>query len=92
MRAATERVQDILAAANFHVELIPTDGPPLVYAESPVVAGKLSLGSLVQVGYVLDFLSGNQSIAIDCKYRHFACASNFACVSEFACVSNAEIS
>lgn len=37
---AAERVRDTLAAANFRVELIPTDGPPLVYAESPAIPGK----------------------------------------------------
>ena len=40
MLTAAERVRDTLAAANFRVELIPTDGPPLVYAESPAVPGK----------------------------------------------------
>lgn len=40
MLTAAERVRDTLAAASFHVELIPTDGPPLVYAESPAVPGK----------------------------------------------------
>jgi len=29
MLATAERVRDTLAAANFRVELIPTDGPPL---------------------------------------------------------------
>jgi acetylornithine deacetylase/succinyl-diaminopimelate desuccinylase-like protein len=40
MLTAAQRVRDALAAANFQTELIPTDGPPLVYAESPAVAGK----------------------------------------------------
>jgi acetylornithine deacetylase/succinyl-diaminopimelate desuccinylase-like protein len=40
MFAAAERVRDTLAAAGLRAELIPTDGPPLVYAESPAVAGK----------------------------------------------------
>lgn len=40
MLTAAERVRDTLAEANFYVELIPTGGPPLVYAESPAVPGK----------------------------------------------------
>jgi acetylornithine deacetylase/succinyl-diaminopimelate desuccinylase-like protein len=40
MLTAAERVRDTLATANFKVELIPTDGPPLVYAESPAIPGK----------------------------------------------------
>ena len=38
--AAAKSVLDTLAAAGLKTELIPTDGPPLVYAESPPVAGK----------------------------------------------------
>ena len=38
--AAAEAVRDNLAAAGLQTELIATDGPPLVYAESPPVAGK----------------------------------------------------
>ena len=37
MLTAAERVRDTLAEANFYVELIPTGGPPLVYAESPAM-------------------------------------------------------
>lgn len=40
MNAAAERVRDTLATAGLHAELIPTNGPPLVYAESPAVEGK----------------------------------------------------
>ncbi len=40
MQAAAERVRDTLAAAGLRAELIPTAGPPLVYAESPAVPGK----------------------------------------------------
>ena len=38
--AAAHSVLDTLAAAGLKTELIQTDGPPLVYAESPPVAGK----------------------------------------------------
>jgi len=38
--AAAKSVLDTLAAAGLKTELIQTDGPPLVYAESPPVAGK----------------------------------------------------
>ncbi len=37
---AARSVLDTLAAAGLKTELIQTDGPPLVYAESPPVAGK----------------------------------------------------
>ncbi len=38
--AAAQSVLDTLAAAGLKTELIQTDGPPLVYAESPPVPGK----------------------------------------------------
>lgn len=38
--AAAKSVLDTLAAAGLKTELIQTDGPPLVYAESPPVPGK----------------------------------------------------
>ncbi len=38
--AAAHSVLDTLATAGLKTELIQTDGPPLVYAESPPVAGK----------------------------------------------------
>ncbi len=38
--AAAKSVLDTLADAGLKTELIETDGPPLVYAESPPVAGK----------------------------------------------------
>jgi acetylornithine deacetylase/succinyl-diaminopimelate desuccinylase-like protein len=40
MLKAAERVRDTLAVAGMQTELIPTAGPPLVYAESPAVPGK----------------------------------------------------
>lgn len=40
MLTAAESVRDTLESAKFRVEMIPTDGPPLVYAESPAVPGK----------------------------------------------------
>lgn len=38
--AAAESVRNTLAEAGLKTELIATEGPPLVYAESPPVAGK----------------------------------------------------
>lgn len=38
--AAARNVLDTLEKAGLRAELIPTDGPPLVYAESPPVPGK----------------------------------------------------
>jgi acetylornithine deacetylase/succinyl-diaminopimelate desuccinylase-like protein len=38
--AAARSVLDTLAAAGLETELIETDGPPLIYAQSPPVAGK----------------------------------------------------
>ncbi len=38
--AAAKSVMDTLVAGGLKAELIPTDGPPLVYAESPPVPGK----------------------------------------------------
>lgn len=38
--AAAQSVLDTLAAGGLKTELIETDGPPLVYAESPAVPGK----------------------------------------------------
>lgn len=38
--AAAESVRDTLKAAGLATEMIETDGPPLVYAESPPVPGK----------------------------------------------------
>jgi acetylornithine deacetylase/succinyl-diaminopimelate desuccinylase-like protein len=40
MRQAAQWIADALAAHGFSTELIETDGPPLVYAESPPVPGK----------------------------------------------------
>lgn len=40
MLTAAQRVADTLAAAGLKSELIETAGPPLVYAESPPVAGQ----------------------------------------------------
>lgn len=40
MHKAAQCVLDTLARAGLKTELIPTNGPPLVYAESPPVAGK----------------------------------------------------
>lgn len=40
MLAAAECVRDTLSTSGLKAELIPTDGPPLVYAESPAIPGK----------------------------------------------------
>ena len=40
MQKAASWVKSRLTAAGFHAELIPGNGPPLVYAASPPVAGK----------------------------------------------------
>ena len=40
VRAAALSVLDTLSSAGLHTELIETDGPPLVYAETPPVPGK----------------------------------------------------
>lgn len=40
MREAADWLLDTLQKLGFQAELIPTDGPPLVYAESPPVPGK----------------------------------------------------
>lgn len=40
VNAAAQSVLDTLAAGGLKTELIETDGPPLVYAESPAVPGK----------------------------------------------------
>ncbi len=40
VNAAARSVMDTLAAGGLKAELIPTAGPPLVYAESPAIPGK----------------------------------------------------
>ncbi len=60
--AAAQRVLDTLANAGLKTELIETDGPPLVYAESPPVTGTTTFSHRIHSIYGRPLHSSRPSV------------------------------